>query len=77
MDYPTFNNNISKTPNKITKLDLSYNHSDGRCWTALINPESQNIVVTYVVNRYEIGHQCFDIQSSNAALSCPTTKWSV
>lgn len=69
MDYPTFFNNIKKTPNSINKLDLSYNHGDCRCWSAVINPESQNVIVTYVINRYEIGFQCFDILASGHILT--------
>jgi hypothetical protein len=69
MDYTTFSNNIAKTPNQIEKLELSYNHSDGRCWTAIINPKTQNILVTYIVNRYEIGYQGFDIMTTDVILS--------
>jgi hypothetical protein len=35
--------------------------ADCRCWTAVINPESDNILVTFVVNRLKHGSYYFDI----------------
>jgi hypothetical protein len=68
MDYPTFANNIQKT-HTIQKLGLIYNYTDTRCWTALIDRGVSNVLVTYHVNKYELGTQYFDIFYSGNVLS--------
>ena len=68
MDYPTFANNVQKT-HSIQKLDLIYNYADSRCWTALIDRGVSNILVTYHVNKYELGTQYFDIFYGDSVLS--------
>ena len=64
MDYPTFKELIERSDITVSKLDIPYSILDGRCWTAIVNPSSDNIIVNYVVNRYEIKDQCFDVFSS-------------
>ena len=69
MDYNIFTNNIQKSGFKVHKLDISYNLGDTRCWSVLLNPETDNIVITYNINRYELGTQLFDILSAKSILT--------
>ena len=69
MDYNSFAGKIRNSDCSVTKLDLVYNHTDCRCWSALVNQGKENIIVTYSVNRSEFGSQVFDILSSNKILT--------
>ena len=69
MDYNTFAGKVRNADCFVTKLDLAYNQSDCRCWTAIINQGKENIVVTYSVNRSELGSQAFDVFSSTKILT--------
>jgi hypothetical protein len=61
IDYNTFESNVKNLGLTITKLDVNYNFADCRCWSAIINPSSDNILVTFVVNREKYGTYFFDI----------------
>lgn len=52
VDYATFASKIKHMEVNVLKLDIVYNQSDHRCWTAVINPGRENIVVTFHVNKY-------------------------
>jgi|TARA_R110000803_G_scaffold35933_2_gene77436 hypothetical protein len=43
------------------KLDIHYNESDHRCWTALIGRDTANVFVTFNVNRGDRGIKNYDI----------------
>ena len=62
MKYEDFSDRL-KSDCGITseKLDIVYNESDSRCWTALIGKESTNIFVTFHVNRGDLRIKNFDI----------------
>ena len=51
----------------VEKLDIMYNESDSRCWTAVVNtvvdaePQNDNILVTLHVNKERFPSQCFDV----------------
>lgn len=68
MDYNTFVNNIQKSSFTVRKLDFAFNQADTRCWSVLLNPDTNRIIVTYNVNRYELGTQYFDIFYSEGIL---------
>jgi hypothetical protein len=69
MDYNTFAGKIKSADCSVSKLDIVYNYTDCRCWSAIVNQGSDNIVVTYNVNRSELGSQAFDIFSSTRILT--------
>ena len=69
MDYNTFANNLQKSGFTVNKLDIVYTYADTRCWSVVINPESDHVIVTYNINRYDIGTQLFDIFYSKAILT--------
>jgi len=69
MDYNTFAGKVRNSECSVSKLDLVYNHTDCRCWSAIVNQGKDNIIVTYSVNRSELGSQSFDILSSNKILT--------
>jgi hypothetical protein len=69
MDYQTFAGKVKNSNCSVLKLDLVYNHTDCRCWSAIINQGKENIIVTYSVNRSEHGSKEFDILSSNRILT--------
>ena len=69
MDYNNFSGRLKNTNYTVTRQNISYNQLDTRCWTAIINQGTDNIFVTYNVNRYDIGTQYFDIISSNRILT--------
>jgi len=69
MDYHTFAGKVKNSNCSITRLDLIYNQTDCRCWSAIINQGKENIIVTYSVNRSEFGSKEFDILSSNRILT--------
>ena len=69
MDYNTFAGRLKNTDFSVIRQNISYNHSDTRCWTAIVNKDTDNIIVTYNANRYDLGTQYFDIFSSNKILA--------
>jgi hypothetical protein len=69
MDYNTFAGKVRSAECSVSKLDLVYNHTDCRCWSAIVNQGKENIIVTYNVNRSELGSQAFDIFSSTKILT--------
>lgn len=69
VDFPSFSGKLRKQECVVQKLDLSFNQADTRCWSALINPGSDNIIVTFNVNRYNVGNKYFDIMSSERIIS--------
>lgn len=69
IDYQTFAGRIKKSDLDIYKLDTSYPTADTRCWTALINQGTDNILVTFNVNRYQPGNQYFDILSKDKVIT--------
>lgn len=69
MDYNTFAGKVRSAECSVAKLDLVYNHTDCRCWSAIVNQGRDNIIVTYNVNRSELGSQAFDIFSSTKILT--------
>jgi len=68
LDYPTFAGKIEQFECEIYKLDVIYNHADHRCWTAIINPKKDNIIVTYGINKYGPGTRYFDILASEKTM---------
>ena len=68
MDYNSFAGKLKKTNCTVTKIELSYNQGDHRCWSSLINKDTDNIIVTHSINRYDFGTECFDVQSSSKFL---------
>jgi hypothetical protein len=69
MDYKTFSEKVRNSECSLTKLDLIYNHIDSRCWSAIINQGKDNIIVTYSINRSDLGSQVFDVFSSSKILT--------
>jgi hypothetical protein len=61
IDYNTFESHVKNLGMTVLKLDVAYNHGDCRCWSALINPSTDNIIVTFVVNREKYGSYYFDM----------------
>lgn len=43
------------------RLDISYNDSDSRCWTAVIGKGDSNVFVTLHLNHGALGVKDFDI----------------
>jgi len=68
LDYPTFLGKIKHYECNVQKLDIIYHPSDHRCWTALINPEKENIIITYGINKYGPGSRYFDILTSTKTM---------
>lgn len=65
MDYASFQTKIGKYNLPIVKLDIVYNRADCRCWSAIVDNNDSNIIVTYHVNKQEFGTSGFDILSSD------------
>lgn len=65
MTYPTFAVKIQELGYSAHKLSIVYPIADPRCWTALINPGNENLLVTYFINRDDLEHSSFDIMTSN------------
>lgn len=65
VDFSTFHSKMTNYGCKCVKLDVIYNVSDHRCWTAIINPSQENIVVTFHMNRTDLGERMFDVQTQN------------
>jgi hypothetical protein len=69
MEYHSFAGKVKNANCSVTKLDLVYNQADCRCWSAIVNQGNENIIVTFNVNRSELGSKEFDILSSNRILT--------
>lgn len=69
MEYTKFEDNIKKLDCTITKLDISFNLLDTRCWCALINQNTDNIIVTHHLNKHEYGTSLFDVFSTNKIIT--------
>lgn len=67
IEFSTFAENIKKYHLECYKLDIVYHVSDSRCWSALVDPKGENLIVTFHVNKYQLGDRYFDILSSNKA----------
>jgi len=76
LDFTAFKSKIETLGAKVQKLDILYNHSDSRVWTAIINPTNEALFVTGHVNRvlvnsaepFKMGHKSFDILSSTQTM---------
>jgi hypothetical protein len=68
IDYQTFASTLKNTGFTVAKLDIIYNISDHRSWTAVVNPDSHNILVTYTINKNGVGNRYFDIIANNKVL---------
>ncbi len=64
LDYQAFINGLGKLNISVSKLDIGYNRADSRCWTAVINPGKDNVLVTFHANKRHLGDQTFDVISS-------------
>jgi hypothetical protein len=69
MEYKSFAETVIKYDCVVTKLEISYIHADPRCWSALVNQGSDNILVTHNINRSSHGEQLFDVFSSTKILT--------
>jgi hypothetical protein len=69
MEYSKFADNVKKIDCSVIKIDIAYNQSDSRCWSALLNQNKDNIVVTHHLNKYDYGTQTFDIFSSDKIIT--------
>lgn len=73
LDFTTFKSKVETLGAKVQKLDIIYNQSDSRVWTAIVNPQNEVIVVTGHINRvllndpneFKMGHKSFDVLSSS------------
>lgn len=66
--YEDFVRNLANVNAKPFKLDIYYNRGDSRCWSALLNQGTDNVIVTYQINKDYLGHQCIDILSSDRTM---------
>lgn len=69
VEYKTFEDNIKRYELTSTKLDMIYNISDHRYWSAIINFGKENILVTFHVNKSNIGNRYFDLISSDRVIT--------
>lgn len=65
VDFQTFASRLRSNGLKVLQLDYTYSFADVRCWSALINQGDDNIIVHFVVNRYNIGNKYFDVITEN------------
>jgi DNA-binding sugar fermentation-stimulating protein len=65
LDFPTFKGKLGKYDITASKMDIYYKQHDPRAWTAIINSGVENILVTYFINRNDIGERNFDIITEN------------
>lgn len=65
IDYHSFETEIKNLGFEITKLDINYNQSDHRCWSAIINPSKDNLIATFTINKYQYGSHYFDLITQN------------
>lgn len=72
LDFTVFKSKVETLGAKVVKLDILYNHSDSRVWTAIVNPLGEALFVTGHINRvltnnqepFRMGNKSFDILSS-------------
>lgn len=69
IDYSIFQGKIEKYECKCFKLDIYYSKGDSRCWTALVNQNTDNIFVTHHINKYDLGESSFDVISSEKIIT--------
>jgi len=69
IDYQTFASKLKSDGYTVQKLDCVYPIQDTRCWTAVVNPGEENLIVTFIINRYNIGNHYFDILSSSRSIT--------
>ena len=69
LNYTNFAIDIKKYHMECSKLDIIHNISDARCWTAIVNPGKDNIIVSFLANKLEVGDRTFDLQASNLIIS--------
>ncbi len=65
LEYSDFIKNLAKYNTEAFKLDIWYTRADSRCWSVVINPGLDNIIVTYHINRRHLHDESFDILSSD------------
>lgn len=61
IDYNTFESHVKNLDANCFKLDINYNMADHRCWSAVVNPGQENIIVTFTMNKDRYGTYFFDI----------------
>jgi hypothetical protein len=66
IDYATFSDNLAKFETKTFKLDIYYPKGDSRTWTALLNAGTDNVLVTYHLNKNYYGSHSFDVIASDS-----------
>lgn len=66
LDFATFANNLAKFETKTYKMDIYYPKGDSRTWTALLNAGTDNVLVTYHINKNSYGEHSFDIVASDS-----------
>ena len=65
IDYATFNSKITNYGCICEKLDIMFNVADHRCWSAVVNPNGENIIVTFHINKHQLGEKYFDVLTQN------------
>jgi hypothetical protein len=68
LSYEDFVRNLANVSARPQKLDIYYNKVDSRCWSALLNQGTDNVIVTFHLNKDHLGHQCIDIMSSSRTM---------
>jgi hypothetical protein len=69
VDYSIFQGKIEKYECKCYKLDIFFNKGDSRCWTAVVNPNTDNVFVTHHINKSDLGEATFDVISSDKIIT--------
>jgi len=49
----------------VNKLEIKYAKYDSRVWTAVVNPNMDNIIINYHINKEELDQETFDVFASN------------
>lgn len=69
IEYSVFQGKIEKYDCKCYKLDIYFSKADSRCWTAVVNPNKDNIFVTHHINKNDLGESSFDVISSEKIIT--------
>lgn len=69
IDYQAFSSILKDNGCTVSKLDIIYNISDHRSWTAVVNSGTDNIIVTYTINKNGIGNRYFDVITDKKVLT--------
>lgn len=75
LDFATFKSKLESVGAQCQKLDIIYNQSDSRVWTAIVNPQKEALMVTGHINRlvpsdaFFMGNKSFDILSSTQTIT--------